>query len=634
MSDLTREVLFRYTAEVDPSLKKSLKEISQLTSQADAAVRRASQARAKIQGQNAREQEKATRDMQRAEIARYRSEQNNLKQQQQDALKFDRERARIKKAAERESVREIQASVREAAKREKYLEANYKRKEKEKKAAEREQSQFDRRSIIMNRQLDRSLIGILGSTMSLARGFALLGLAGEESSEKMLRGLLKVEGAFEMFRGGLNLIGGLGKFGRVIRGMGGGAAGMSGAGSAGLGLAGGALGGRFFAGSLAAKGGLAAIAALAAYAGGKVAIETGRDVSKYGLGGGYRPGTWGGYIADTEVGLLSKLAGLAPNSKLWQGLMTAGSPLFSNAMPDVFNNAREIEQTKKLQKQREKVLAGLNIRSVQAMAGMQSSGLQAQYENSLLSMRGSSMPVSQLLGIDSRYRGIAEMAYAVPQDVRRYQIAYRDYQQSQSLFNNMPEGDLRKKAAEDMAAKYQVLAETGNKAADSMRALEIAIADLGQKSRDTLFNISLMSPGKQMALTYAIQRNEAGQASRRDIQTILGAGLSIPASERDKLRERNIIASIPDKYNPSQSQAESIRQNMFQSAALNLNLDSQVKVALNFDSDQFREDLRKTLDPILEKNKQEMWGIIKDEARKAVEYQSHKTQEETNYGLR
>jgi hypothetical protein len=646
MSNPTREVLFRFTGEVDPSIKKSLNEISQLAAKTEAMKRREITSTSRTQGQVAKEQDRTAKEMRRAELAQFKAEQANIKQQQRDALKWEREKVQAQKAAQRESAREIQNSIREANKRDKYLADSYKRQEREKSAAikdqaknERAQEQAARRTVTANKQMDKALIGVLGSVMSLARGFALLGLAGEESSEKMLRGLLRVEGGFEMLRGGFNLVGGIGKMGRAMRGAGG-----SGLGSAAGGAAGG-VGSRFLAGSMAAKGGLGVVAGIAATVAGKITYETIRDASKYGIGGGYRPGSWGGAVADVQAGALTKMAGLAPNSRLWQGAMNLGYGTvgLGGGVNDAFNAAREAEQTRLMQRQRMSAMTAARMQAGQASASMQLSGIQAGVAGSMLGARGGAMPLGQLFGVNPAYRKFAELGYQAPQDVQQMLIARRDYLQSSAQLPSIRDAAGRTGATDEDKARYiqalteiqakaQAFSDSGFKVAGTLREMEVALNEFAVQGKKALFDLALKSPVQQALVENSLQRVERGIASRRDLRRV--KGLLTPEEEG---RYSDMFLGSPSARSRIQNQyakSKSTYDESLRSSVVNLNLDNQVKVTLNADYDQFRAMLDRVLEPMIIQFKNASSEIIREKFREANERTAEEIKADMSYGMR
>lgn len=58
----------------------------------------------------------------------------------------------------------------------------------------------------INDQLTNQLLGLAGGTASFVRGFALLGIAGEENSQKLLEGLIKTQAGFDVIMGGIRLV--------------------------------------------------------------------------------------------------------------------------------------------------------------------------------------------------------------------------------------------------------------------------------------------------------------------------------------------------------------------------------------------------------------------------------------------
>ena len=134
-------------------------------------------------------------------------------------------------SAQKQTDRALQDSVKaqskaiadaERAKRKELLETNrrtvaiFKQQEREAKAAETAQ----KRAVSAHQQAmaklasanDRVAEGFkqsLSGAMSLGRGIAMLGLVGEKDTEKLLRGLIKVQAGFDVLRGSVELVQGL-----------------------------------------------------------------------------------------------------------------------------------------------------------------------------------------------------------------------------------------------------------------------------------------------------------------------------------------------------------------------------------------------------------------------------------------
>jgi hypothetical protein len=165
--------------------------------------------------------------------------------------------------------------------------------------------------------------GVLEGFAQLGRGAAMLGIAGEEDTKKLLEGLIKIQAGFDLLKGSITIVQKMGEAMRAYKVATAGAAAAQAAlsaaqkGGAGAALAGG-VGGKLAAGAAGGIGAGAtaglAVAALASVAvAGKMVVETFKDIGKYGLGGGSSPGTltgWAGEkIAQGAAGLYNATGG-------------------------------------------------------------------------------------------------------------------------------------------------------------------------------------------------------------------------------------------------------------------------------------------------------------------------------------
>ena len=201
--------------------------------------------------------------------------------------------------------------------------------------AARAQARFAGAKAQFSEAFTRSAEGV----MKLGRGFALLGLVGEENLQKFKDSLLKIQGAFDMARGGLDLyvglskgvnayrqaieaatvaqkalaaaqaLGGGGGLGGMAKGLGGmrgllpGAAGVMGKGGMGIGAA----------AAAAPAATLAALAAAVAGVGAAAmsAVDGLKQVKQFGIGGGAAVGSWTDKVATSEVKVVESIGAWA-----------------------------------------------------------------------------------------------------------------------------------------------------------------------------------------------------------------------------------------------------------------------------------------------------------------------------------
>ncbi len=174
--------------------------------------------------------------------------------------------------------------------------------------------------------------GFVAATESIARfgrGFAALGLVGEENTDKLLRGLIKVQAVFDLVSGGVATAKNAGNLMAGMRTVSKGASALSTVGNVAntaAGVGGAAVAGKMLmGGGAAAAGGTTATTTAGAAAGGSIAapvaafaaaiaasigavvsfVQTIGDARKYGIGGGAAPGSWREKVAQGAVGAMS-----------------------------------------------------------------------------------------------------------------------------------------------------------------------------------------------------------------------------------------------------------------------------------------------------------------------------------------
>ncbi len=181
-----REVIFRLGVEVDPKVGKALADLGKnaaavqqkMDRGAVASAQRRLTAQEKATAAAARSEERALAEWRKAQLRR---ESLAEKAAQRDAVRQQR-------LAEKASVTLQRQIAREAADREK--------------ASRSVEAMAQRGAAGMKEGFEQST----EAAMRFARGFVMLGLASEESTEKMLRGLVKVQGFFDLVVGGMKLV--------------------------------------------------------------------------------------------------------------------------------------------------------------------------------------------------------------------------------------------------------------------------------------------------------------------------------------------------------------------------------------------------------------------------------------------
>ncbi len=608
MSEVSREVLYRFMGEVDQSLKKSLNEVSQLAAKAQGAKGKAVTLTTRASQQAAREEMRVSREMRKAEISENKRAQADLKLQQRDAQQFDR--------AKQKAVKDQQRAASQAAR-----------------AQQQAQSQIVRG----NRMLDRSLISVASSALSLARGFAIMGLAGEENSEKMLRGLLKVEGGFEIVRSSMNLATSAMRARQALGSIG--AAGGQAAGTAAGAAAGGAAAGRFFAGSLATKAALGVAAVVATTAAGKIISETIRDSLKYGIGGGYRPGSWGGAVGDAEAGMATAAAGAMPN---WMRRSIQTQYPFMNPF---FNAVDEASQTKRMQGQRSTAMTGARMRAVRAYEGMQMSSLRAQEQNTMLDLYGGEMPIGQLTNFAPGYRKFASMGYRSAQDVQRTLISQRDLAQTQARLPALRQAEEMTGADEkdwqnyasgvaEYDARIKILAKDGATAAESLREMSLAAEEFNLTAKNKSLALALQPPGKQLQINEAMKRISNRTATRKDILKAAPYTDLTPGEETWIESNYNQAPEQIRRRNAAQREIEAFILAGQQLAKVNLNLENKVDVYLKQNPDEFQSQLRRVLEPAIRQLIIDQNTVLKNASQQIYDDVSNRVQENVSYGFR
>lgn len=218
-----REVLFRLKAIPDkdnPRAFRGLAEEAKRSQKAiDDGVREGTRVRKREFDQHVKDHRKAIVEIEREEDRqhlRHRERQRSIAQQNRKARETEaRENEKALKEIERERQRWLDREIREAKQAAREKERADKQAINERMRAERtaanERERIARQEAA---QHQRSLAGmkqIMGSSIQLGRAFAMSGLIGEQSMQKMLDTLIKVQIATDLARGGINLYEGIGK---------------------------------------------------------------------------------------------------------------------------------------------------------------------------------------------------------------------------------------------------------------------------------------------------------------------------------------------------------------------------------------------------------------------------------------
>jgi len=311
MANSEREVLIRLKVEGDKSNKKAFQEVAKSAASSQKAV------------------DKSAKDRERAEIRTAASVTRTDKTLFTNRMKAIRNRERVESRAmkarvdgERKAAREVQRLANQTAKAQvqaaqKYQDSQAQIKQGQTQIAERFNSG-------------------MGDALRFGRGLAMVGLIGEESTEKVIQGLIKITSAVDIVAGGIGM---WVRYSNIMRDVAAmskvaaagqlalaaaqgkvaatGVAGAAGGGvgrTVGSGLAG--AGGAKVAGVAGGSGIVGTVgASLGAFIGAVGAVttvfETGRDVWQHGLMGGATPGSLSDTIANAEVSVANWAASLA-----------------------------------------------------------------------------------------------------------------------------------------------------------------------------------------------------------------------------------------------------------------------------------------------------------------------------------
>lgn len=586
MSDPTREVLYRFSGEVDPSIRKSLNEISQLAAKTEKAAtlnlsRRTMPPTTQNISRGVREQDRVAKEMKRAELAQFKQEQANLKQQQRDAKQAER--------ARQQTLRSNQIAQQSAVR--------------------------------YGRQFDAAMVSASGSALSLAKGLALLGIAGEENTEKLLRSFIKIEGGFMVLRSGINTVRSLTAAwrahnaavaaGAIARGVAGAA---GGAGGIGAGAAGG-VAGSFLAGGVLSNPYIAIPGALLA---GGAALAYGHTKSG----------------SEQVASFYSRLAWNLGQSK---------DPLLS----PYYKMAEAQELTKKRQRERDTAMTAARIQAMRSSEAMQLSGAQAQGSNMMLDLQGE-MPLGQFMGFSPSTRKFAAAGYKSNMDIQRMLIAQRDFAQTQAALpalrnaaemtgSTLQDWQNYANGVSQYKARIEELKTSGFAAADSLREMKLAAEEFDLAGKNKTLALALRPPNEQAQINTAMAKIRTRTADRKDI---LKAAPYMPGGlfpEEESWIESQFLQA-PEATRRGQEWNRRIQKDIQEGQRLaGLNVNHAVAVTLQQNPDQLVEALRQSLEPAIERMRKDQDAIIKHTSQQIMDDVSRRLDGKTEdmaYGLR
>lgn len=249
-----REVLFRLKAIPDKDNPRAFRGLAEeaLKSQKaiDDGVREGTRVRKREYDQHVKDHRKAIVEIEREEDRqhhRHRERQRSIAQQNRKRREDEaRENEKALKEADRERQRLLDRGIREAKQAAREKERAERQainaRMREERTAANERERIARQEAAQHQRTLNGMKQIMGSSIQLGRAFAMSGLLGEESMQKMLDTLIKIQIATDLARGGISMAEGLGK----------------------MAAGGAAVGGATMAGGIAAAGALASLPILAA----------------------------------------------------------------------------------------------------------------------------------------------------------------------------------------------------------------------------------------------------------------------------------------------------------------------------------------------------------------------------------
>jgi hypothetical protein len=178
----------------EKSIRQQAREEERATSKREREARKLAEERSRLRKAEDREREKFAREESRLE-----------KQQATETKQTLREISQAKKRAHREEISQIRERGKTASRQsEKSKQAIQERRKAQQAAAAQAQKSEAMQEAAAGRTREAINTGT-EAILKLGRGFAMAGLAGEENTEKMLRGLVKVQAAFDVLRGAVDV---------------------------------------------------------------------------------------------------------------------------------------------------------------------------------------------------------------------------------------------------------------------------------------------------------------------------------------------------------------------------------------------------------------------------------------------
>lgn len=216
--------IVRYWIKIE-SHEGNAKSLAAINKSASTAVRSAEKERSKVQRKSADDSTRIQDGLTKANQRELAKRGNDLKRQ---LAKDDRTREKAVKDAARLDAKETQEALRAGAaaakERTRIIDRETKAQERARVKADRErerslkkrvatekrlQSELNRATAKIETSRTQAIEGFASGTESVARfarGFTMLGLVGEESQQKLLQGLVKMQATFDLVVGGVNSI--------------------------------------------------------------------------------------------------------------------------------------------------------------------------------------------------------------------------------------------------------------------------------------------------------------------------------------------------------------------------------------------------------------------------------------------
>lgn len=504
------------------------------------------------------------------------------------------------------------------------------REKAEKRAAQnsaREQEQAAAKIRAANGQLRESFERTTEGVLKLGRGFAQLGLVGEKDMQRIVQTLLKVQGAIDLTRGGIDL-------GRGI--MGGVDAGLARMGMAGgTGFAGAAVSG---AGAAAATAALTALAA-AAY----VATD---GLNGLGAIGGVRPGGIKDRIATKEVEIAGQ-AGVAD----WAALIAGGA--FG---PAGVNAGGPINFEGDLGQGRFDKVAVARQRRLETE--QQNQGIDAGFRRQ---MREDQLPA--FAAFQNRLRGEGVTAIDMERrslgfsrrqaDVRMEQVEGQEAlarQRGNGRLSGNEEKEFanaRKQVLQEMLGIEQQMADVTRRAGmervDRLREAQGIAAQFAQSENQRLLaeqnklesdaeRFAKLDPDAQINFRNLAQRFQRGDQLGTNELSELQQFETFRNQARQRLVDRGLSAS-GDLFGAQQERVEQAEAAAAQAQAIQANVDTKIQVELTANEQQLQEAFAGPIQQLLDKIQEIVEGQGRN-VRDEMNAQDRKGRELRNRGQR